>query len=78
MERIADQRFRHTSLEDIAGSGHVVEGVEAALWCFQPTDSFREAILGEPIWAMMQTPQRPFAGSWPEPTMVHGHVKQGS
>lgn len=45
MERIVNQRFRHASQEDIAGSGYVVECLEAALWCFWHTDSFKEAIL---------------------------------
>lgn len=30
---------------EIRGSGYVVESLEAALWCFRNTDSFREAIL---------------------------------
>jgi ADP-ribosyl-[dinitrogen reductase] hydrolase len=30
---------------DIRGSGYVVECLEAALWCFSQTDSFRDAVL---------------------------------
>ena len=37
--------YRRKSLADIRGSGYVVESLEAALWCFYKTDSFREAIL---------------------------------
>ncbi len=31
--------------EQIRGSGYVVESLEAALWCFHQTDTFRDAIL---------------------------------
>jgi ADP-ribosyl-[dinitrogen reductase] hydrolase len=31
--------------EEIRGSGHVVESLEASLWCFHKTDSFRDAVL---------------------------------
>jgi ADP-ribosyl-[dinitrogen reductase] hydrolase len=31
--------------EQIRGSGYVVESLEAALWCFQQSESYREAIL---------------------------------
>ncbi len=30
---------------DITGSGYVVQSLEAAMWCFMKTDSYREAIL---------------------------------
>ena len=29
----------------IRGSGYVVESLEAALWCFMRTDTFRDAVL---------------------------------
>ena len=32
-------------VEEIRGSGYVVESLEAALWCFQRTDNFRDAVL---------------------------------
>lgn len=43
--RIAEQRFRHSSVTEIAGSGYVIESLEAALWCFWHTESFEHAIL---------------------------------
>ena len=33
------------SVEEIKGTGYVVESLEAALWCFYTTDSFKDAIL---------------------------------
>ena len=32
-------------MDEIRGTGYVVESLEAALWCFWRTDSFEEAIL---------------------------------
>lgn len=37
--------YRGKVVDDIRGSGYVVESLEAALWCFSVTDSYREAIL---------------------------------
>jgi ADP-ribosyl-[dinitrogen reductase] hydrolase len=31
---------------EIRGSGYVVDCLEAALWCFHRTESYKEAILG--------------------------------
>jgi len=45
MERISDQRFRHAAMTDIAGTSYVVDSLEAALWCFWRTNSFRDALL---------------------------------
>ena len=42
---IADGKYRGKTREEIRGSGYVVECLEAALWCFATTGSFREAIL---------------------------------
>lgn len=33
------------SIDQIRGSGYVIESLEAALWCFHQTDSFEQAIL---------------------------------
>ena len=44
--RAIQQRcYRDKSAAEIRGSGYVVESLEAALWCFEQTDSFAEAIL---------------------------------
>ena len=42
---IANGAYRDKKLSDIAGTGYVVQSLEAALWCFNKTDSFRAAVL---------------------------------
>lgn len=42
---IARGAYWQKSREQIRGSGYVVETLEAALWCFAHTDSFRDAVL---------------------------------
>ena len=45
LEPIACGFYGNKSEEEIRGSGYVVESLEAALWCFLKTDTFRDAIL---------------------------------
>lgn len=45
IQAIACGEYRHKSIDQIRGTGYVVESLEAALWCFWTTDSFAEAIL---------------------------------
>ena len=42
---IASGRYRQKSIDQIKGTGYVVESLEAALWCFYQTDTFESAIL---------------------------------
>lgn len=42
---IAAGDYRTKSRDQISGSGYVVHSLEAALWCFNQTDSYRDAIL---------------------------------
>ena len=42
---IASGAYRQKSINQICGSGYVIESMEAALWCFASTDNFRDAIL---------------------------------
>jgi ADP-ribosyl-[dinitrogen reductase] hydrolase len=42
---IANGTYRNKSIDQIQGSGYVVKSLEAALWCFDQTDSFETAIL---------------------------------
>jgi ADP-ribosyl-[dinitrogen reductase] hydrolase len=42
---IASGGYQGKAIQNIQGSGYVVESLEAALWCFQQTDTFQEAIL---------------------------------
>ena len=42
---VAGGSWRHKAEREIVGSGYVVEALEAALWCFANTGSYREAIL---------------------------------
>jgi len=44
-QAIAAGEYRDKTEDQIKGSGYVVESLEAALWCFHTTDTFREAIL---------------------------------
>jgi ADP-ribosyl-[dinitrogen reductase] hydrolase len=42
---IALGSYRDKRVDEIKGSGYVVESLEAALWCFYHADSFEDAIL---------------------------------
>jgi len=42
---IAIGTYKDKSMTEICGSGYVVQSLEAALWCFLTTDTFRDAIL---------------------------------
>jgi ADP-ribosyl-[dinitrogen reductase] hydrolase len=42
---IANGGYRQKSIDQIKGTGYVVESLEAALWCFYQTDTFESAIL---------------------------------
>ncbi len=42
---IAQGDYRDKAVQDIHGTGYVVQSLEAALWCFWHTESFGEAIL---------------------------------
>lgn len=45
LRSIARGDYQEKSVADIKGSGYVVASLEAALWCFLRTDSFRESVL---------------------------------
>jgi ADP-ribosyl-[dinitrogen reductase] hydrolase len=45
VQAIAACRYKDKVEDQIRGSGYVVESLEAALWCFHQTDTFRDAIL---------------------------------
>jgi ADP-ribosyl-[dinitrogen reductase] hydrolase len=42
---IARGEYREKAEAEVRGSGYVVESLEAALWCFERTDSFEDAVL---------------------------------
>ena len=42
---IAHGEYRHKIKAEIKGSGYVVASLEAALWCFMHTETFRDAVL---------------------------------
>lgn len=42
---IAEGDYRGKTRDQISGSGYVVASLEAALWCFLTTDSYRDAVL---------------------------------
>ena len=42
---IALGEYHEKSIEGISGSGYVVKSLEASVWCFLQTDSFRDAVL---------------------------------
>jgi len=45
VREIAERRYQGKPWDGVRGSGYVVESLEAALWCFWRTDSYRSAIL---------------------------------
>ena len=45
ISEIADGAYFEKPISSIRGTGYVVESLEAALWCFRNTDSFKEAVL---------------------------------
>lgn len=45
LQSIADGLYLNKTASEIKGSGYVVESLEAALWCFQRTETFEAAIL---------------------------------
>lgn len=45
IQAIADGNYRGKSVDAIRGSGYVVDSLEAALWCFHTTDSYKDAVL---------------------------------
>ncbi len=44
IKEIAGGAYRGKAEDQIQGSGYVVKSLEAALWCFYTSDSFREAV----------------------------------
>lgn len=45
LAEIANLRYFNKSSNQIHGTGYVVQSLEAALWCFVKTSSFKEAVL---------------------------------
>ena len=45
LQAIANGNYLTKSVDQIRGNGYAVDSLEAALWCFQHTDSFAEAVL---------------------------------
>lgn len=45
IQAIARGEYRDKQRQHINGTGYVVDALEAALWCFDQADNFREAIL---------------------------------
>lgn len=42
---LARGEYRHKSIDQIKGSGYCIASLEAALWCFDHTDTFEQAVL---------------------------------
>ena len=42
---LAEGKYRHKSRDAVRGTGYCVESLEAALWCFAQSSSFKEAVL---------------------------------
>lgn len=42
---IANGQYKTKPMEQIKGSGYVVESLEAAFWCFWQTDNFKDCVL---------------------------------
>lgn len=45
MAHVENQAFKDKSADDVAGTGYVVESLEAAIWAFWHTTNYRDAIL---------------------------------
>jgi len=45
IQAIAAGEYRHKTIDQINGTGYVVESFEAALWCFWTTENYPEAVL---------------------------------
>jgi ADP-ribosyl-[dinitrogen reductase] hydrolase len=45
IQAIAAGEYRTKTIDNIRGTGYVVESLEAALWCFWTTETFEQAIL---------------------------------
>src|SRR5208283_3337538 len=45
IEAVAEGSFKHKRPPQIRGSGYVVDALEAALWAFKSSDSFRDGLL---------------------------------
>lgn len=45
IQAISEGSYTHKARQEIKGSGYVVQSLEAALWCFYQTESYRDAIL---------------------------------
>ena len=45
IQAIAEGEYRTKTEDQIRGSGYVVESLEAALWCFNTTEAYSDAIL---------------------------------
>lgn len=45
IQSIARGSYQRKSVDDIRGTGYVVESLEAALWCFWTTETYEQAIL---------------------------------
>ena len=44
-DRVCAEGFADTPIEDIRSGGYVIESIEASIWCFLNTGSYRECIL---------------------------------
>lgn len=45
IKAIAQGDYRNKTIDDVRGTGYVVESLEAALWCFWTTETYEQAIL---------------------------------
>lgn len=45
IQAIANGEYQSKSIDDIRGTGYVVESLEAALWCFWTTETYEQAVL---------------------------------
>jgi ADP-ribosyl-[dinitrogen reductase] hydrolase len=45
VKAIARGEYRDKTADDIHGTGYVVQSLEAALWCFLTTETFKDAVL---------------------------------
>ncbi|NDP63452.1 ADP-ribosylglycohydrolase family protein [Polaromonas sp.] len=45
LKSVASGRYKTKTMDQIRGSGYVVQSLEAAFWCFERTDNFKDCVL---------------------------------
>ena len=78
IDEVAEGSFLRREPPEIVGSGYVVKSLEAALWAFHNSESFKEGCLLAVNLGTMRTPPPPSTPSWPALTTAStGYRRNG-